>query len=98
MSGSAVITPMLPPRVTACEIIHISQPAHPIQVGAYASYGYATDIDIVGNVAYLGHLWGPYSIDIADITDPTHPTRLGFFGRPRERQTAIWQSLGGTPT
>ncbi|MBE9263269.1 hypothetical protein IQ224_14180 [Microcystis sp. LEGE 00066] len=60
------------------EIIDISNPSNPIFKGNYDNTsGYAFDVQIVGNYAYLAD-WDS-GLQIIDISNPTNPTLKGNY-------------------
>ncbi|MBN2386777.1 MAG: right-handed parallel beta-helix repeat-containing protein [Anaerolineales bacterium] len=52
-------------------VVDISDPAHPVEIGAWDSPGYAEGVVVVGHTAYLAD--GPYGLAIVDISDPEQP-------------------------
>jgi len=56
-------------------VVDVSDPAHPIEVGAWDSPGYAEGVAVAGDIVYLAD--GPYGLRVIDVSDPAHPTPLG---------------------
>jgi len=57
-------------------VVDVSDPAHPTEVGAWDSPGYAEGLAVAGSTAYLAD--GPYGLRVVDVSDPVHPTEVGF--------------------
>ncbi|MFM6249860.1 MAG: LVIVD repeat-containing protein, partial [Dolichospermum sp.] len=49
----------------------------PTLVGTYDTSGYATDVQVVGNYAYVGDAYS--GLQIIDISNPTSPTLKGNY-------------------
>jgi hypothetical protein len=56
-------------------VVDVSDPANPIEVGAWDSPGYAEGVDVSGHTVYLAD--GPYGLRVVDASDPASPTPLG---------------------
>ncbi|OGU54249.1 MAG: hypothetical protein A2V66_07490, partial [Ignavibacteria bacterium RBG_13_36_8] len=56
-------------------IVDISDPTHPVEVGAWDSPGYAEGIAVAGNIVYLTD--GPYGLWTVDVSDTAHPRKIG---------------------
>jgi len=56
-------------------VVNVSDPAHPAEIGAWDSPGYAEGVAVDGQVAYLAD--GPYGLATVDVTNPAQPTALG---------------------
>ena len=56
-------------------VVDVSDPASPIELGAWDSPGYAEGVDVSGNTAYLAD--GPYGLRVVDVSNPASPTPLG---------------------
>lgn len=57
-------------------VVDVSDPAHPTEVGAWDSLGYAEGVAVAGGTLYLAD--GPYGLRTVDVSDPTHPTEVGY--------------------
>jgi hypothetical protein len=63
--------------------IDISDPRHPIQIGAIASAGALLTLSPNGTHAYISHTApGGSGVAILDLASPTQPTEIGFFPVP----------------
>lgn len=63
------------------EIIDVSNKAIPVKVGAYditETLGGATDVQVVGNYAYLV----AWDLEAVDVSTPTNPVRAGGYPAP----------------
>jgi hypothetical protein len=56
-------------------VVDISDPANPIELGAWDSPGYAEGVAVAGDSAYLAD--GPYGLWTIDVADPTNPKPVG---------------------
>jgi hypothetical protein len=67
-------------------LIDVSDPANPVQRPTVELSGGGTDLDIVGNRAYIAHTYDiehfPSDLDIFDISTSDDPQRLGHFEFP----------------
>ncbi|WP_287738211.1 Calx-beta domain-containing protein, partial [Microcystis sp. M048S1] len=59
------------------QIIDISNPTNPTLKGNYDTSGYARDVQIVGNYAYVADDYS--GLQIIDISNPTNPTLKGNY-------------------
>jgi len=65
------------------QVIDVSDPAHPQQVGGYDTSGYAYGVAVSGNYAYVadGSKWTGCnyvgSFQVIDVSDPANPQRVG---------------------
>ena len=66
--------------VAGLQIINITNPASPTLVGTYDTIGWATDIAVTGDFAFVAD-YG-YGLVIIDITNPTSPTLAGVANAP----------------
>src|SRR4030067_241967 len=55
--------------------VDITDPANPVELGAWDSPGYAEGVAVSGNTAYLAD--GPYGLWTVDVSDPAHPQKTG---------------------
>ena len=58
-------------------IIDISNPAEPIEVGAYDTPGYASDVAVMDGYGYVADYFD--GLRVVDISNPTSPNEVGFF-------------------
>jgi len=56
-------------------VVDISDPTHPVEVGAWDSLGYAEGVAVSGSTVYLAD--GPYGLWTVDVSDPAHPRKVG---------------------
>lgn len=56
-------------------VVNVSDPAHPAEIGAWDSPGYAGGVTVNGQTAYLAD--GPYGLATVDVTNPTQPVAQG---------------------
>ena len=56
-------------------VVNVSDPAHPVEIGAWDSPGYAEGVAVDGQTAYLAD--GPYGLATVDVTNPAQPVALG---------------------
>ena len=56
-------------------VINVSDPAHPAEISAWDSPGYAQGVAVDGQTAYLAD--GPYGLAAVDVTNPAQPVALG---------------------
>lgn len=64
------------------EVVNVSDPTNPTEVGIYATLGNAYDLAIAGDYAYVtggvsGGMW------VVDISDTARPVAMGFYSTPR---------------
>jgi hypothetical protein len=64
-------------------IIDVADPAHPAESGSYATPGYAQDVALAGNYAYLADEIG---LRIIDVSDPATPGETGSCETPGNAQ------------
>jgi len=53
-------------------VVDVSDPADPVELGAWDSPGYAEGVAVSGSYAYVAD--GPYGLRVVDLSDPAHPT------------------------
>lgn len=71
-------------------IINIVDPAHPAEAGYYEMSGYAGDVVVAGNYAYVTDLEN--GVHVLDIANVANPTPAGFYDTPGK----AWHvALGG---
>ena len=58
-------------------VVNISDPANPVEAGAYRSSGYMYNVAVSGNYAYVAAC--DDGLRVVDISAPTVPTEVGFF-------------------
>jgi len=62
-------------------VVDISDPAHPVEVGAYDTQSYAIGVDVAGDYAYVVTLpsitEAKAGLHVVDVSDPAHPTKVG---------------------
>jgi hypothetical protein len=58
-------------------IIDFSNQDNPVQVSAYCPMGFADDVSVLGNYAYVAA--GQYGLRVIDISDASHPIEVGTF-------------------
>jgi Ca2+-binding RTX toxin-like protein len=58
-------------------ILDISNPSKPTQTGFFNTSGYARDVEVVGDLAYVADY--NRGLVILDISNPSKPTQTGFF-------------------
>ncbi len=56
-------------------VVDVSDPAHPMEGGAWDSPGYAESVAVAGGTLYLAD--GPYGLRIVDVSEPAHPAEVG---------------------
>jgi hypothetical protein len=61
-------------------IIAVSDPAHPYEVGAYDTPGWAVGVAVSGGYAYVAD--GDRGLRIIAVSDPAHPYEVGFYDTP----------------
>jgi hypothetical protein len=61
-------------------IIAVSDPAHPYEVGAYDTPGWAVGVAVSGGYAYVAD--GDDGLRIIAVSDPAHPYEVGFYDTP----------------
>lgn len=59
------------------QIVDVSSPARPIQVGLYRIPGFANSVTVVGNYAYIAA--GGAGLRVMDISDPTEMYEVGYY-------------------
>lgn len=69
------------------KIVDVSDPTNPSLIGVYDSPGYALNVDVVENYAYVSDHGG---LQIVDVSDPANPVGLGFYETPG---TAIYVAV-----
>lgn len=62
------------------QVIDISDPTAPAQVGGFDTVGVALSVQVVGNYAYIAD--GTAGIQILDSSDPIHLRRVGGYDTP----------------
>jgi hypothetical protein len=66
------------------QVLDVSNPANPWEVGSYDAPGYAEDVVVVGNYAYVAEApsgyWG--GLRVIDVTTPWRPMEVGFYDTP----------------
>jgi len=72
------------------EIVNVSDPSSPTQVGLYDLPGEGRDIFCQGNFAYMGSTVGMH---ILDVSDPSSPTLSGFYACPGVYGISVSQPL-----
>ncbi|MCB9850170.1 MAG: PKD domain-containing protein [Phycisphaerales bacterium] len=77
----------------AMKVIDISDPAHPVQVGAWESDGVIGQVDLIGDRAYVyDAILGGYHI--LDVSSPTSPVEVASFAtRDTPTDTAVEGNL-----
>ncbi len=76
-----------PGYASSLDIVDISDPSAPILVGRYDSYGYAHDVAISGNYAFVASEYDDFRI--LDISDPEAPTVAGRYDTGDSRGVAV---------
>jgi hypothetical protein len=56
-------------------VVDVSNPALPIEIGAWDSRGYAQGVAVAGAIAYLAD--GPYGLRVVDVSKPSQPVEVG---------------------
>jgi len=53
----------------------VTDPLHPVLLGALQTYGWAFDVAVSGSTAYLAAAFG--GLRILNVLDPAHPLETG---------------------
>ncbi len=61
-------------------MVDVSNPAHPIPVGAAYDMNYAFEVAVSGNHAYIAAAGA--GLLVADVSDPAHPVEVGTLDTP----------------
>ncbi|MCD6360087.1 MAG: hypothetical protein J7M38_04420, partial [Armatimonadetes bacterium] len=67
-------------------IFDVSDPKHPVEVGACSTEWEAWDIALTGHYACIADGW---SLRIIDVTNPTHPTEVGTWDSGSDYITVV---------
>jgi len=62
------------------EIVDVSDPNNLIEVGYFDTPGWAVDLYVVGDYAYVAE--DDYGIIILDVSDPSNPQEVGHYDTP----------------
>jgi hypothetical protein len=62
------------------QIIDVTNPTVPVEVGSFDSTGSARDLQVIGNYAYIAN--GESGLQILDISNYSNPTEVGSFSMP----------------
>jgi parallel beta-helix repeat protein len=67
-------------------VYNISNPAHLVEVGSFMVDGFILNITLAGNTLYAGTFLGSPEAGLyaLDISDPTHPERVGYYANIEE--------------
>ena len=63
-------------------VVDVSNPASPVEIGAWESPGYAEGVAVAGQTVYLAD--GPYGLRLLDASNPAQP--VGQFRQRRQVQ------------
>jgi len=66
-------------------VVDVSTPSNPIEVGSENSHGYAMDVVVKGDYAYVTYYNG---LSLIDVSAPSHPMEVGFCVTPGDDATA----------
>jgi hypothetical protein len=79
--------------VTDLRIIDVSRPAFPVELGALDARSWATDVEVVGDLAYMAGIL----LRVIDVSNPALPVEVGALVRgsrhPRDRDIEVVGSL-----
>ncbi len=64
--------------VGGLHVIHIADPAHPVQVGNYDTPGFAVAVAAAGDYVYIADT----DLLVVNVSDPAHPTPVGSYTIP----------------
>ncbi|MBN2392489.1 MAG: hypothetical protein JXR84_17295 [Anaerolineae bacterium] len=70
-------------------ILDISDPVHPTRVGYTLIGGFAWDVAVSGDYAYVPNYFGLYDFQVIDISDPTAPIVVGSVDTPASSARAV---------
>jgi len=62
--------------MSGLQIVDVSTPTAPIEIGAYDTPGYAEGVAVAGRYAYVAD--GHYGLRIVDVSDPTEPAEVAY--------------------
>jgi hypothetical protein len=78
--------------VGGLQVINVSNPANPVEAGAFATVWRPSDVAVVGNHAFVAvnewhdliwQGWRPSHLLIIDVSNPANPVGVGGFETPR---------------
>ena len=58
-------------------IVNVTDPANPVQVGSYKTPGWALDVVVSNNLAYVADAFK--GLRVVDVSDPVHPGEVGGY-------------------
>jgi hypothetical protein len=61
-------------------VIDVSNPANPREVGFFDTPGFALDVYVSGNYAYVAD--GYAGLRVIDVSNPANPREVGYFDTP----------------
>jgi hypothetical protein len=62
-------------NLSGLRVIDVSNPAAPVEVGAFATPDVAQDVEVVGDLAYVSA--NSAGLRVIDVSNPTSPVELG---------------------
>ncbi len=93
LSGSmAYIATSMAKGASWLQIVDISDPSAPVQVGSYETSGVAQDVAVSGTLAYVADRNA--GLEVIDVSDPTNPIGVGFYRtRTNSSKVAVSEQL-----
>jgi hypothetical protein len=58
------------------EVISVSDPAHPVEVGYYVTQGEGLGVAVAGELAYVADRYA--GLRVISVSDPAHPAEVGY--------------------
>ncbi|TKJ37420.1 MAG: hypothetical protein CEE38_07930 [Planctomycetes bacterium B3_Pla] len=78
ISGSmAYIASSMAKGASSLQIVDISDPSAPVQVGSYETPGVAQDVAVLGTLAFVADREA--GLEVIDVSDPANPIGAGFY-------------------
>ncbi len=69
------------------KIWNIANPSSPVELGHYDTPGYACDVYVAGNYAYVAACEA--GLRVIDVSTPTHPREVGYHDTPDDAMHVI---------
>jgi hypothetical protein len=70
-------------------VINVSDPEQPSEIGAYQTEGFANDINVHNDLAYVTD----GDLQIIDVSDPTNPQRVGVYNTRYANSVTVSEDL-----
>ncbi len=94
-SRSSASSPTWPTAAFGLRVIDVSNPAAPVEIGALDTPGYAYDVEVVGELAYVADR--DSGLRVIDVSNPAAPVEIGS-PRHAGQRLATSRSSASSPT